>query len=89
MKLSNLPSFRAIRALIASQSTLNYKLLTYNSLFLTFLFIFLYLILHEFCDVLICDILGIGLFQVQYLFKTIICSGVKMKKSHNIPLKNI
>ena len=24
--------------------------------------------------------------MVQYLFKTIICSHVKMKKSHNIPL---
>ena len=29
----------------------------------------------------------IGLFQVQYLFKAIICSSVK-KKSHNIPLLN-
>ena len=25
---------------------------------------------------------------VQYLFKTIICSSVKMKKSHNIPVTN-
>ena len=42
---------------------------------------FLYLILHKFCNVLTCDILGI-----QYLFKTIICSSVKMTKSHNITL---
>ena len=30
--------------------------------------------------VLTCDILGIGLFQVQYLFKTIIYSSVRMNK---------
>ena len=46
MKLSNPPSFRAVRALIASQSA----------------------------------------FEI-YLFKTIICSSVKMKKSHSFPLK--
>ena len=51
-----------------------------------FSFIAFYGILHEFCSVLRCDILGIGLFSVQYWFKTIICSSVKMKKSHNIPL---
>ena len=40
-----------------------YKLLTFNSLFLTFFsFSFFNLILHKFCSVLICDILAIGLF---------------------------
>ena len=41
-------------------------------------------------SVLTCDILEISFSdfcKVQYLFKTIICSGVKMKKSHKIPLK--
>ena len=40
----------------------------------------------KFRGVLTCDILGIGLLQVQYLFYTIICSSVKMKKSHKINL---
>ena len=52
MKLGKPPSFIVIRALIASQSTFEIQLLSYC---------FLYLILHEFCSVLICDILGIGL----------------------------
>ena len=77
MKLSKLPRFSVTRALIASQST-------FNILFLIFLLLFLYLILHNFCSVLTCDIMGIGLLWVQYLFKTIICSSVKMKKSHTI-----
>ena len=49
IKLSNPPSFRAIRAPIASQSTfvINCCLSTF------FLFLFLYVILHEFCSVLI------------------------------------
>ena len=55
-----------------------------------YLILLLYHILQhfpKFCSVLRCDILGIGLFEVQYLFKTIIYSSVKMKKSHNIPLR--
>ena len=47
----------------------------------------MYLILHKFWSVLTCDILGIDLLQVQYLFKTMIYSSVRMKKSHNISLK--
>ena len=38
-----------------------WKINCYNSLFLTFLLFFLYLILQKFCSVLTCDILGIGL----------------------------
>ena len=57
-------------------------------LFFLLSYCFWYLILNKFCRVLTCNILGIGLLYVQYLFKTIICSNVKMKKkSHNIPLK--
>ena len=35
-------------------------------------------------SVLTCDILGIGLLCIGTIFKTIICSSVKMDKSHNI-----
>ena len=44
---------------------------------------YLYLILHKFCSVLTCDILGICLLLVQYLFKTIIryIISVRMKKN--------
>ena len=53
--ISNAPSFRVIRALIASQSTFEIY-----SLFLTFLYCcFLYLILHTLCSVLTCNILTI------------------------------
>ena len=57
-RLSNLPSFRAIQALIASQSMcekLNYEFT------ILFFYCYLYLILHKFWSVLTCDILGIGL----------------------------
>ena len=40
MKLSHLPSFRAIRALIASQSTFDNKLLHATFYFLNFLLLF-------------------------------------------------
>ena len=40
MKLSNAISFRAIRALLLHNRRLKYKLLTFNSLFLTFLLCF-------------------------------------------------
>ena len=51
--ISNLPSFIAIRDLIASQ----FAVIILFSYFL----IGMYLILHKFCSVLTCDILGIGL----------------------------
>ena len=64
MKLSKLPSFIAIRALTASQST--FEMLISTVYFLSFLFIYFciafYGISHEFCSVLRCNILGIGLF---------------------------
>ena len=44
-------NFKAIQALIASQPMFEYFLIV---------FVF-YLILHKFCSVLTCDILGIGL----------------------------
>ena len=40
LKLSNIPSFRAIRALIASQSSLKNKLVHATVYFLTFLLLF-------------------------------------------------
>ena len=57
------PSFRVIRALFASQSTFE---IIYKCLLTTFYFLlsygfFLYPILHKFCSVLTCDILGKGL----------------------------
>ena len=58
-----------------------------NHLIFLLSYCYLYLILHKFCSVLTCDILGIGLLHVQYLFKAIICSSVRMKKSHTIPLR--
>ena len=59
-KLSNLPSFRAIWALIASQ-------LTYEKQHFIFLLSYCYLhfLLRKFCSVLTCDILGIGLFKCE------------------------
>ena len=66
MKRSNLPSFRAICCM---QHFI--FLLSYCNL---------YLVSHKFWSVLTCNILGIGLLLVQYLFKTIICWGVRMKK---------
>ena len=48
---------------------------------------YLYLILHKFWSVLKCDILGIGLLQMQYIYKGIIGSSVRTKtKSHKILL---
>ena len=38
---------------------------------------YLYLILHK-----VWSVLGIDLLCVQYLFKTLICSSVRMNKSH-------
>ena len=46
---------------------------------------FLYLILRKFCSDLTCDILGIGLLYVQYVFKKSV-QVWKWKKWHNIPL---
>ena len=57
--------------------------------FLSFFLIVIYLIWHIFWSVLTCDILRIGLLSVQYLFKTIICASLRMKKTHQIPLKTI
>ena len=54
MTLSKPPSFRVIRALIASQSMFE-QFISY------FLIVVFYLILHKFCSVLTCNILGIGL----------------------------
>ena len=59
-----------------------WKMLNSTVYFLLSYCVFLYLVLHKFCSVLTCDILGIGL-----LYNTIICSSVKMNKSHNIPFK--
>ena len=58
MKLSNLPSFRVIQALIASQSTFE-KCCMQQFIFLPS-YCYLYLILLTFWSVLTCDILGMG-----------------------------
>ena len=50
MKLSNLLRFRAIRALIASQST-------FEDFIFLLSYCYLYLILHRFCGVFACYIL--------------------------------
>ena len=63
IKLSNLPSFRSIRALIASQST--FGKINYCIQFIFILsYCYLYLILHKLkcCSVLKCDILRTGSF---------------------------
>ena len=48
---------------------------------------YLYLILLKFWGLLTCDILGIGLlFGALFIWDNIICSRLRMKKSHNFPL---
>ena len=52
---------RAIRALMASQSTFGKIKWCMHHFIFELSYCYLYLILHKFCSVLTCDILGIGL----------------------------
>ena len=84
MKLSNPPSFRAIRALSASQSTFEIYTVDFQlfiSYFLIVFFISFYTSSVVFWYFWYRFVLG------TIFFKTIICSSVKMKSSHSIPLK--
>ena len=82
-ELSNPPSVRAIRVLI--------KLLQNRRLKTKMINYFYHLILHKFCSILTCNILGIGLFIIGaiFVFKTIICASLRMKTNHKhtIPLR--